>query len=64
MKKRGKITYVPYSVVDEVNDIAREDLIPEGKGKSAEAFRTMVKYSKVGREAKRLLTMDWSRKKR
>lgn len=59
MKKTGRKTYVPEDILFEVRDIKREDRLPT----MAEAFRKMVKYSQVGREAKRIYTLDWSRAK-
>ena len=59
MKKKGRMIYLPPSILDEVEDIMREDKLKT----RAEAFRMMYKYSRVGREAKRIYTLDWSRVK-
>lgn len=47
MKKTGRITYVPRVIIDEINNIK----IEEGIESSAEAFKKMSNYSKIGREA-------------
>ena len=59
VKRYVKRYYLPRSVVDEINDIKREDNIFA----QAEAMKKMVKYSQVGREAKRIIRFDWSKKK-
>ena len=59
MRKKGQKVYVPPSILEEVEDIKREDKLSS----RAEAFRMMYKYSRVGREAKRIYTLDWSRVK-
>lgn len=48
--KRGKIGWIPAGVLFEINDIKREDDLSS----DAEAMRKMMKYSRVGREVKRL----------
>lgn len=53
MTKKGRVTYVPPSVFDELDEIRLEDKL----GKNADAFKEMVKYSKVGREAKRIFRL-------
>ena len=55
--KRGRILWVPPVVIDEINDIIREDDLVS----RAEAFRKLVKYTRVGREAKRLTRFDFSK---
>ncbi len=61
-KKKGKMMYVPPVIIDEVYDLQREDRIPV----RADAFKELVKYAQVGREAKRLMTFgyDWGRKRK
>ena len=60
MGKKGRNKYVPSVVIEELGDIRREDdLVGE-----AEAFKKMVKYSQVGREANRLMRLDWSKKRK
>jgi hypothetical protein len=56
-KTYKKRYYVPPSLIDEINDIKREDDIFS----QAEAMRKLVKYAQVGREAQRLIRLDWSR---
>lgn len=53
MAKKGRMIYVPPRVVDELEEIKQEDQLT----KNAKAFDEMVKYSRVGREAKRLFTL-------
>lgn len=59
VNKKGRMKYCPPSVIDEIEDIKRED---ELFGDS-EAFRKMVKYARVGREAQRMIKLDWSKSK-
>lgn len=47
---RGRIRYVPPSVLEEIMSIKQEDQI----FKDADAFKKMREYSKVGREVKRM----------
>lgn len=56
--KRGRMMYVPPVIIDEIDDIKREDGIQIG----AEAQRKLVKYARVGREVNRLRRLDFSRK--
>lgn len=59
MAKRGRMKWMPAVVIDELEDIKREDdLIAD-----AEACRKLVKYARVGREAQRMMRLDWSKKK-
>lgn len=48
--------YCPFVVIDELEDIKREDSIDN----SAEAFREFSRYARVGREVKRMMALDWS----
>lgn len=57
VKKKGRIKYCPYVVIDEIEDIKREDEISI----DAEAMRKLVKYARVGRESKRMMSLDWSK---
>ena len=47
---KGRVTYVPPSVFNELNNIKIED----GLAKSSQAFKRMVEYSQVGREARKI----------
>lgn len=58
MAKKGRMVYVPSIVIEEVEDIKREDDIFQG----VEAMRRLVKYARVGREVNRMRNLDWSRK--
>ena len=60
MIKRGKMTYVPPIIIDELEDIRREDCLIN----NADAFKELCKYARVGREAKRIITLDWSKAKK
>jgi len=55
LRIRGKYIYVPPVVVDELEDIKRED----GIFGRAEAFKKMTKYTRVGREVNRLRRLDF-----
>lgn len=61
--KRGKVGYIPLSVIDEVEDIKQEDGLV-GFGSDALAFNELVKYAKVGREAKRIMRLDFRPRKK
>ncbi len=52
--------YVPPVVIIEMEDIKREDKLPN----NADSFKEMTKYARVGREAKRLMTLDFTKAKR
>lgn len=56
-KPKGKHRWCPGSVIDELEDIKRED----GLNKDNDAFNRMVKYTRVGRETKRLANFDFSK---
>jgi len=58
--KKGRMKYVPPIVIDELEDIQREDKI----GEDAQAFRELVGYARVGREMKRIMKLDWRGAKR
>jgi len=47
---KGRLTYVPPSVFDELNNIRMEDRLP----KQSKAFKKMVEYSQIGREARKI----------
>lgn len=57
MSKKHKMAYVPKIVIDEVEDIMQEEQLDTG----ADAFRKMTEYAKVGREVKRIATLNWPR---
>ena len=57
--KKGIMKYIPPVIVDELIDIKREDEVEE----DVLAFKKMVEYTRVGREVKRMLTLDFSRKR-
>jgi hypothetical protein len=60
MIKRGRNTYIPKSVLDETEDIKLELNI----NKQSKAFEKLVSYAKVGREAERILTFNWRKKRK
>lgn len=47
---KGRVTYVPPSVFDELNNIRMEDRL----SKNSKAFKRMVEYSQIGREARKI----------
>lgn len=51
--------YCPPELIIEVNDIKREDNLPDS---NPVAIRELVKYARIGREVDRLTKLDWSRK--
>lgn len=60
MKQKGKLLYVPSGILEEISDIKREDKLTS----NADAFREMVKYTRVARELKRMMNLDWRKKAR
>lgn len=56
MIKKGKMIYVPHNVLDEIDNIMQQREIEQ----RAQAFNEMVKYSQVGREAERIMKLDFS----
>lgn len=59
MSQRGRMKWMPAVVIDEIEDIKREDDVHA----DAEAMRKLVGYARVGRESKRLIRLDFSKKK-
>ena len=57
--KKGRIVYVPPIIMDEIKDIKREDGIPNCRNENSVAFRKMAEYTRVGREAKRMITLNF-----
>ena len=55
--KKGRVMYIPPVVLDEVEDIRREDELD----KNSEAFRKLIKYARVGRETKRLANLKFGK---
>ena len=53
MRKKGRVVYVPPNVFEELNCIKADEKL----NSNADAFREMVKFSRVGREAKRIFTL-------
>ena len=51
----GLIMYVPHCLRDEVEDLKAEKKIK----KNSEAMRAIVKYSQIGREAERIIKLDF-----
>jgi hypothetical protein len=56
MVRKGKHTYIPPSVIDEVNDIIKEKKLMM----QVQGMNEMVKYCRVGREVERLKNFDFS----
>ena len=55
VKKRGGMIYAPKIVIDELDSIRGEEQIDS----SAEALKKMVKYTRVGREARRIASFNF-----
>ena len=55
---KGRIVYVPSILVNEVDDIRREENII----KKSIAMRKLVEHARVGREVQRLIRLDWTKK--
>lgn len=62
--KRGRITYVPKPVFEEINNIIIEENIDRhNKNSQAMAMNKMVEYSVMGRQFKKLTTLNlWGKK--
>jgi len=58
MTKRAKMAYVPPIIIEELQDIMEEENILI----KADGYRELAKYSKVGREMKRIMNLDFRRK--
>lgn len=58
MATKGRIVYVPPIIIDEVDDIIREDELTT----RADGFKELTKYARVGREANRLMKLDFTKK--
>lgn len=56
------MVYIPTIIIDEIEDIRREDKV----NSRVDAFKELVQYARVGREVKRLTDFgtDWSKKKK
>ena len=59
VSSRGRIVYCPSKTLEELDRIRMELDIK----KRSQAFIEMVKYSEVGREAERLLKIDFKRRR-
>jgi hypothetical protein len=55
MTMPGRMRYVPFSVIDEAEDIRAE----KNLRKVSDAMREMVRYSQLGREAERIVKLDF-----
>lgn len=58
--KKGRMMYVPPIVIDEVEDIIRED----GVNNNSDAFKMMTRYARTGRDVFRLGKLDFTNKRR
>jgi len=56
---KGKVSYIPSVVVDEVEDIRRENNVYD----QAEAMKQLIKYARVGREMERIMKLKWDKAK-
>lgn len=59
MSKKGRMMYVPPIVIEELEDIMREDEI-EG---NADAMKLMTKYARTGRDIFRAAKLDFTKKR-
>lgn len=57
--KSGRVMYIPLVVIDELEDLMREDEITT----QVEGFHKLIKYTRVGREVNRMRTLDFSKKR-
>lgn len=57
-RRKGCKKYIPPVVLDEIDDIMREDRVY----KRADAFKELAKYARVGREMNRIMKWDFRRK--
>jgi hypothetical protein len=58
--KRGRVKYIPLSLLDELEDLKMEKRLR----RDVEAFEEIANYSQVGREAERLAKFDFHHKVR
>jgi len=56
---KGKMQYIPPVIIVELDDIMRENKL----NNKAQAFKEMAKYTRVGREAERLIKLDFTHAK-
>ena len=59
MNKKGRMMYVPPVVIEEVEDIKREDCLEQ----NSDAMKLMTKYARTGREVFRMAKLDFTKKK-
>lgn len=57
MVKKGKNTYVPPKLLDEVDNIMKE----KGYSSKSVAMNELVTYSRIGRELERINPLLWRR---
>ena len=53
--KKGKKLYVPPVLIDEIEDIKREESLVG----NSEAMRKVVEHARVGREVERIVKLDF-----
>jgi hypothetical protein len=58
MRKKGRTGWLPSMVLDELDDIKREEQL-DNKG---DAFKFMTKYCRMGREINRIRRFDFTGK--
>ena len=56
MTKKGRMVYVPHSILDEADVIMNM----KGHKKRVNAFDDLAKYAKVGIEAERIYKLDFN----
>ena len=57
---KSLVVRVPRIVIDEIENIKAEEEVQNNQ----DAFCKMVKFSQVGREAKRIYTLDFRRRRK
>lgn len=61
--KKGRMMYVPPVVIDEIEDIMREDELHDSPTPNADAMKLMTKYARTGRDVFRLGKLDFTKKR-
>jgi hypothetical protein len=55
MNQPGRMRYVPISILEEAEDLKAEKNLK----KTSDALREIAKYSQIGREAERIMKLDF-----
>jgi len=57
MKQKGQTGWYPWFLVDEIEDLKKEESINKNK----DAMVHLVKYARVGRELNRIIKLDFTK---